>query len=482
MQLKLYNFFKRKNSTRQPIVEAGTTDAKLKDPCSVIHPVFILERKNFAFNYIECQLYNMKRFYFINDITYDGNEMIVSCDEDFLATHKDAIKTYDGFIIRSSDSSFYNVDIIDNLNPATEDLTVQRVEGDILTGTIPPLTPLFHSSETDGTYVLTVVGKTQGVTTGFATSYALSQGEMLQLQNKFNDSGFLQQLKNEFTNPLDSVVSCKYVPIKRTDMDITSATEALYIGSQDTEVNTYRIKSKYIYGGIDIQLPTAYQGYKNAPPFSTYAVYLPFIGLLPLDYQVIEKDNRFLAFCHVDIITGDVIYKVVEYDANNYDKIMATFSGNCATDVPISSSQYSASSIASGILTTIGGVIGIGAAIATGGAALPAVGIAAGGIGLTIKGTEAHAHINGAISTALSSKITTKAHIIIVRKQTAHSITDIASVSGIPTYKMGMPMSHPGFLQYENASIGHNIQSGYSLLKDEIENINNFMNSGFYYE
>lgn len=478
MNIYVFNYSKKINSTKHPVMTDGTLIiATLKEPCSVMHPVFTIKNGNYNFNYLGVNLYHNSRFYFVDDIIRDGAHMDIICTLDVLGTNKFIIGAYEGHIARCSDNTFYNNKIIDNMNPAVEENDIVRVSGDVLTGSSDPQTNMFQNSDTDGSYILTVCGKTQGVTKGFSTSYALTKAQLLQLHNKFNDANFIDQIKNEFTNPLESIISCKFVPIKSSDMYTTVATESIYIGSNDTQINGLRLTSEFVYGGIDLALPTALGDYRDAPPFSTYSMYLPFVGVVPLDYQMIEEKNKLLMFCYVDVITGDTIYKIVEHDTNDYDKILATYSGNCATEVPISSNQYSPSSIVSGALATIGGAVAVASAVATGGAIIPALAGVAGGLGLTIKGTETHTQINGSISTALSAKVDKKVSIIITRKNVSHSIDAMKDIEGLPCHKLGRANAHAGYIQFLNASI-----TGVDAFAEEIKQMNEFMNNGFYYE
>lgn len=472
MKIKLYQFSKRKNSTKQPTT--GTEiDAYLKSPCSVLHPVFKFKlTSNTNFNYISCDLHGKTRYYFVDEITFDNSVMEVSCSEDVLSTNKTNIAGCAGHIARCSNSSWYNKLLPDNLNPISENYTISRVIGDVLTGTSDPQTVLFHESKTDGTFILTICGKSSATSTGFTVSYALGFSELYALNQKFNTHSFIDNIMKEFTNPLESVVSCKFVPIKSTDMMLNSVSEHIYIGSYDTEVSAKRLTSEHVYGGIILDLPTVDNDYLKTPPYTEYSVYLPFVGVVPLDYHAV-KSTKFMAFCHVDVITGDTIYKITEYDANDPDKILVTFSGNCATEIPVSSSQFSASTVATGVLTAIGGTI---ATVATGGFGIPAVGAMLGGVGMAIKGTETHTQINGSLSTALSAKVETQVHIIIVKKLPAHNVTELVNFEGLPCHRQSTPQVVGGYVQFVNASIQGQFLSG------EQDEINNFLNTGFYYE
>ena len=64
MQAIFYSFSKRKNSTAIP-TDAGTEiEIKLKNGCSFLSPVFLLQSESFEYNYCKFN----ERFYWVNDI------------------------------------------------------------------------------------------------------------------------------------------------------------------------------------------------------------------------------------------------------------------------------------------------------------------------------------------------------------------------------------------------------------------------------
>lgn len=82
--------------------------ARIKAPCSLTHPQIILNLN--TFDPIDCNYAKLywgthaveenARFYFIRNITYDGNIVILDCEEDYLQTFKESILQLECNVIR----------------------------------------------------------------------------------------------------------------------------------------------------------------------------------------------------------------------------------------------------------------------------------------------------------------------------------------------------------------------------------------------
>lgn len=103
MNLILYkNFSKKKNSTKQPAANTGTTyNVVMKQGTSLINPTFLIDGIDLAYTYAQFN----NRFYFIDDITIGNNKIYeISCSIDYLATYKSEIGNYTAYVERSVSS------------------------------------------------------------------------------------------------------------------------------------------------------------------------------------------------------------------------------------------------------------------------------------------------------------------------------------------------------------------------------------------
>lgn len=122
---KFLTFSKRQNSTKQPNLTGATNyDIVFKQPCSMENPTITLQTSNpTAFNY--CYIDIFSRYYFVQDWTSVHNgiwEAILKVDT--MASFKSQITAGTHYILRSASDS--DGDIIDTLYPTKTDVTIQQ--------------------------------------------------------------------------------------------------------------------------------------------------------------------------------------------------------------------------------------------------------------------------------------------------------------------------------------------------------------------
>lgn len=471
---KATQFSKRKNSTKVPGTSPTPTShtVRLKDPTSVINPTIIFEGHISPADVAYARIDDFGRYYFVNDIRYNGPNTEIDFVSDPMASFKTDIGSYDGHIVRCSDSGNYRTDITDPFNTPTKSTYLLRTSSIIKTATNVQVFSLV------GCYLLTVAGDEDNSGSGGATcSYYLTQTALSGFISALNAPGIWSQIMQQFSNPMDSLISCKYVPIDITSTIITNNTTAghIYLGTWDSGVSGRQItgQAKIIAQAscsLSSSMPT---GYLRMEPYCTYSAILPFVGVVPIDFQNVVKGGALDVMVYLDLITCDVIYEVLESDSNHG---VAQFSGNFGTELPVSSRQYNASGVVAGGIAAIGGAIGIGAAIATGGAALPAVGAMAAGVASGVSSLAQHTQINGSMSSSLSALISTSVVLNCVLATPASSILAHVDTEGLPCHKQLQPIFAAGYLQYLNPSVVGNMTAG------ERDEINSMMASGFYYE
>ena len=197
MQIKVWsNFSKRINSTKQPT--GGTTvDVVLKDACDIISPTFILSTLDFTINYVEA----FGHYYYADVKNLDGNRSEIICNLDHLATFKSNISSYRGLVEYTSSSS--DVTITDPRNKPTG----------LITSTATALTISGVSFNTVGGYILGVLSETANGATGVIDYYAMTGVQMSAFCVELYSQNILDQIKDQFTNAMDSLVSCIWLPV-----------------------------------------------------------------------------------------------------------------------------------------------------------------------------------------------------------------------------------------------------------------------------
>ena len=470
-------FVKMKNSTKQPGSSPTPTShtVRLKDSTSIVNPTIVFQGHVDPMDICYAYIDDFERYYFKNDMRYVGPETEIDFVSDPMASFKNEIEDYECLILRSSDSGFYNKYLPDALDPAETGFTESHA--------LEPGTTVFTT--TDFCCLLTVVGKSQVIYAGagMATTYVLDYANLIDLNLYFNNSTFLGNLIQEFTNPMDAILSCKIVPISYSDSIWGNDTGNVYIGSQQvTGVTGKVLGTRWTTQSISLGVPSAITSltdYRRGDGYTSYSAYLPFVGMVQVPFQAVDG-GTFRLRRNLDLFTCDVSYDILYYSGDTFlpSEPIATYSGNFASESPVSHQAYSSMGVAGGIIATIGGAVALATAVATGGASLiPGAGAIAGGIGTTIKSLESHTQINGALSSGLGVKSGNRVILVAFTRKTSHSPVSIAPFVGLPTHKVDYIRSHSGYLQVYNPSVRCT-----RATVEELSAINSMLAQGFRYE
>lgn len=482
MQIKLWkNFNKRNNSTKQPAdADAVTINATLKAPTSIENPTFTILGNDTEYN----EAYAFGHYYFIDNIIQNTNGTSdLVCTQDEGATYKANIGSYRGLIDYAAISN--NVQITDSRNMPTQDIVYEQTEFDIFS----------ELSET-GTFLLGVINNQASVTGGL-TYYALDIVNMGYLKGALSTAEVWQQIEMKFNDVTSCLISCIWLPLNINALIDTGHfgnSVVVYIGNvglNDYEghiVTGHKLLNRTItitQGEHTLTFPTDnaarpfHQGgftYLDKSPYTTGEMYLPFVGTVPIDLDIIAPSRKISIGAVLDIATGDLVYNLTKNG-----KIIQTFTGNCATKIPMSSASYDGIGIATGVISTIGGTVaGAVGGFSKGGAAGAAVGGIASfalGAAATSKSAEIHASLNGAISSAVGASLGLKPQVTIwTYAPTQPNLDAWRAEMGLPYYMVNTVSSCPGYVQTHNASIS------LPSLGNDRDAVNSFMNSGFYYE
>ena len=421
------SFSKRKNSTKQPTGGTTVSTVTLKENTGLNNPVFKFQTVPDSVKYVQA----FGRYYFVNDVSHDGNEVIVSCSSDPMATFKSEIAAYSGFVEYTSSST--NTISTDPRNKPSNALTVTPTD---LTITSTPFSAL-------GCYILGVLSNDSSGAGGVLSYYAVDAANLMLLCSELYDHNFIEQIKEQFVRSQDSLISCVWIPIDPAKISGVD-NQYIHIGRETlTYSKGKKITDRIVTAGTGLtDIGYAYGGgagasmnYLSCAPFTTLALYLPFVGMVPADPEVAAITKKIQVNLYIDVLTGDIVYKVA------YSAIPAAqFNGNIATKMPVSSASYDGVGVATGALAVIGGAIGTAATIATEGGALPiisSIGAIAGGAINAAKSAELHTMISGGNSSAIGAQLGLVP--FIANYQYIPTYTDLDSLKaeqGLPYFKV----------------------------------------------
>lgn len=446
-EIVLYHFSKRKNSTKRPTGQGTEVPCLLKSVTTFQSPTFILQKPMndmLQFNYVKWA----DHYYFIDSTTsINAGQTEISCTEDVLATYKNEISNYTCFIERSSNQTTL---ANDTMYIPTNDwvLSTRNVihKEKIMTST--------YSQQ----YIIRVVSRT-----GVASYYI--KGDQLNklLDYMYTESNFTDVITDAITklmfDPFKYIVDLKWIPFVESAFK-NNNNEAIQLGFWDSGVMAKRIDEDTVVNfsysfAFDNPLYaiTDFRYYSSS--FSNYFIKLPFIGVVALNpYKIDESVNALYQFdatsglCNVFLQSKKVVFASYQFQLS----------------VPVQIG-YASTNIAQ--LTT--------SAVSLVGAGLQgniAQGISSGieaGRSITAPEVSMLGTI-GNISNILNNQIlefNSYACTSIVPDGASEGYADgtVRSISGLS-----------GYIKCRNASIEI---SGFT---GDQEAVNNYLNSGFYYE
>ena len=207
------------------------------------------------------------------------------------------------------------------------------------------------------------------VGTGLLHAYVLSNEQISAFSEWLWQDNIMEYLSKLFTsNPLDSIISTSLMPYTPN----TSGASAIKLGSQvcGTVTNALQVTSQFqkfdfTYSGLSAHI------WGNALDYSqgtTIYLYIPFVGLVPLDTNKAVFTKLTLRYI-IDNITGQgVVSLLSEKNSANFDSgrnaiVLDSWSFNCKSTIALTRQDMSSiiSSAMSGITSLMSGNI-VGAA------------------------------------------------------------------------------------------------------------------------
>lgn len=311
-EIVLYHFLKRKNSTKRPTGQGTKVPCLLKSATTFQSPTFILQRPMndmLQFNYVKWA----DHYYFIDSTTsINAGQTEISCTEDVLATYKNEIGNYTCFIERSSNQTTL---ANDTMYIPTNDwvLSTRNVshKEKIMTST--------YSRQ----YIIRVVSRT-----GVASYYI--NGDQLNnlLDYMYTESNFTDVITDAITklmfDPFKYIVDLKWIPFIGSAFKENN-NETIQLGFWDSGVMAKRIDENTV---VDFSYSFAFDNplyaitdfrYYN-PSFSNYFIKLPFIGVVALNpYKIDESVNALYQFdatsglCNVFLQSKKVVFASYQF-------------------------------------------------------------------------------------------------------------------------------------------------------------------------
>lgn len=170
----------------------------------------------------------------------------------------------------------------------------------------------------------------------------------------------LDQITRMFNSPIDAVIGFHMIyctPIK-------GPTRNIKCGYLDTGVASITVANQY--ATIDCGSVFVSEYYRTALDYNAtkLALYLPFIGIVPLSTEVCVGSTLHVIY-RIDVLTGTCLAQVKVIKQNS-DAVMYAFEGNCAVQIPLTATTYTGTvtalinSVSAGLSAFMGDYISAG--------------------------------------------------------------------------------------------------------------------------
>lgn len=467
MKVRFYTFKKRVNSTAQPTGASYTEkNCVWKIPTSEHDPTIEVEGAlNPAWNY--CYIPDWNKYYFIRDaITVANNLTQYVCQEDSMATLKSDIMSSSFYVAFSADSSAYDVYKVDARVIASSVKVVSEVSQS-----------LSFLSDT-GCYILTVMNDNTGShSQGFGVSYALDAASMGELRRQFIDPTILQDLSQDLNmKATDVVLGCIWVPFAINTSDLTSPYgthvtditigKTMFSGLNAIRLNGYVTHSE----AVALTISGLRNDFRRAEPYTSAILHLPGVGCMDFSLSDWITSPQVQLTAVYEIATGNVLY--ILRDPDSY--IIQTASCCLAAQCPLG--QFNTS--VQGAVTSLGAMVGAAAAFTAGAISFPVAlgGILVAGSNGILSAFKHSASVSGHVGGRVSSTIKTVSLTIFEIQTEDPAAVGYVTLKGRPVGKVVNLNSISGYCQCAEASL----EAAASAI--ELEEVNNFLNNGFFIE
>lgn len=453
------NYTKKKNSTAQPSgILANTLTVNLKEGTSVETPTFLVSGDILECSYV--QAFGSK-YYFVTDIKSVRKGLTeISCRMDPLATHKTEIGNYTALIERSA--AHYDSKYPDPLVSIMNDEVVNDTAASVS----------FFSKT--GCYAVSVLNDSGYGGTGFTTTYIMSTENVVRLSNYINTNwgsaatDVLDWLQATFLRTADSVISCIWIPIS---YDSISGSEYLVRVGVDNISGCYGkpVSSTNIASSSaeSITIPHYYSDFRKFSPYTQCKLFIPMYGCIDINPGDFSDDVIKVGF-YLDLTTGDCLAIITD----GSDEMVTNVRYNAGVSCPVGR-------VASDVTGTLGGIFSTASAIGmarAGGqyAAIHGIAAAAAGVNTLATATGVTPAVQGSRGGRAMADLMSL-RCITVAKKTQDPAT-LLTEAGRPCMDRYQISNCSGFVKCVNASISID---GIDSERDEI---NDFLNNGFYYE
>lgn len=360
-KVTFWNFGKKQNSTLQPTGLGAEYSCEVLDGSGMLNPTIKLHTAFVdpsIYTYAKISAWN-NRYYFISNWRYDRGLWWADLTIDVLASWKNSIGSWSGYVLRSASQS--DGTIKDTFYPAKAE-PVQKTK---------VISLGWQDELSNGTFVVGIINGDTGAV-GSVNYYVMTPAQFISFchavydnTNDWLDTGNISDISEELLktlfNPFEYVTSAMWFPITvpvmpgsaKTSIPMgwwdvpAAATGVLY--TEAVPAATYSVTP-------DPHPQAAIRGaYLNSAPYTTLTLdYQPF-GLIPLDASLVCGRQLDLV-TYVDYVSG-VACLHIQTDVNGDGSLIYSQATQLGVPIQISGRQPNiASMIAAGVASVTEGL------------------------------------------------------------------------------------------------------------------------------
>ena len=315
----------------------------------------------------------------------------------------------------------------------------------------------------DGNYtlvhdIISIPEKPQlsALSTGFVSIWTPDETQIVDLARYMWNADILTVdfWRKLVADPIDLIYSLAIFPC---DI-VPDGNDIVCVGLTSTGVRMDYYNSQYF--DVDcgsVLLSKYWDAYLDYNPYTKVNIYLPYIGVKPLNVDEVMGDRIAVKY-RIDLASGVCIAFI-----RCGDSVLYQFSGNCATQIPVTSLQF-----ADLVRSAVSLGTAVGATLATAGAAGPAAISAAASLAMS-KPDVAH---SGAIGNAAGLMAVQRPYLIVTRPRQALP-EDQEVYTGFPSFITQEFTELEGYTEVESVHL-HNIPATQS----EVDEINRLLTAG----
>lgn len=292
---------------------------------------------------------------------------------------------------------------------------------------------------------------TSAVNTGFVSLWSPTEQQMLNLSSYMWNADILtiDFWKRLWADPLDVIYGLNIIPVdlRATGRSIIGGTESVVVGLVNTGVQMDYLVEQWLEVDCgSLSLSEVWGAYLDYDPYTKLEIYLPYCGIHPLRVDDFMRGTISLKY-KIDLLSGACVAMIKAEKPNDSDNDLSSvvyqFMGNCATQVPVTASQYAdavrsvislAASVGTMVATGIGGAAATGATAAASKAALAERTIHnSAAVVENVMGIKPGIERSGAIGASAGLLGVQTPYLIITRPRQAHP-TDQSKFTGYPSF------------------------------------------------